>query len=86
MAERIRKTVLNTGIRFDITDKLGFDNASLSMYQDVQSRGLETDEHEFTDLVKDSMIAEYSWKDKYLPRKPRFFNSVKTGYEWNKYN
>merc|ERR1712113_1095596 len=23
---------------------------------------------------------------KYRPRKPRFFNRVKTGFEWNKYN
>lgn len=28
----------------------------------------------------------YSWQDKYRPRKPRFFNRVKTGFEWNKYN
>lgn len=28
----------------------------------------------------------YEWSDKYKPRKPRFFNRVKTGYEWNKYN
>jgi len=24
--------------------------------------------------------------DKYRPRKPRYFNRVKTGYDWNKYN
>merc|ERR1712195_210136 len=28
----------------------------------------------------------YSWHDKYRPRKPRFFNRVKTGFDWNKYN
>ena len=28
----------------------------------------------------------YSWQGKYKPRKPRFYNRVKTGYEWNKYN
>lgn len=28
----------------------------------------------------------YEWEDKYKPRKPRFFNRVKTGFEWNKYN
>jgi len=28
----------------------------------------------------------YEWESKYKPRKPRFFNRVKTGYEWNKYN
>jgi hypothetical protein len=28
----------------------------------------------------------YWWQDKYRPRKPRYFNRVKTGYDWNKYN
>ncbi|KNC96141.1 uncharacterized protein SPPG_08529 [Spizellomyces punctatus DAOM BR117] len=28
----------------------------------------------------------YLWHDKYRPRKPRYFNRVHTGYEWNKYN
>ncbi len=28
----------------------------------------------------------YAWHDKYRPRKPRFFNRIRTGYEWNKYN
>merc|ERR1719453_3003708 len=28
----------------------------------------------------------YMWTDKYRPRKPRYFNRVKTGYDWNKYN
>jgi len=28
----------------------------------------------------------YWWHDKYKPRKPRYFNRVHTGYEWNKYN
>ena len=28
----------------------------------------------------------FLWADKYRPRKPRFFNRVHTGFEWNKYN
>lgn len=28
----------------------------------------------------------YTWQEKYRPRKPRYFNRVKTGYDWNKYN
>lgn len=32
----------------------------------------------------DSQI--YLWSDKYRPRKPRYFNRVHTGFEWNKYN
>lgn len=27
-----------------------------------------------------------AWHDKYRPRKPRYFNRVHTGWEWNKYN
>jgi hypothetical protein len=33
-----------------------------------------------------AMTKKYSWHDKYRPRKPRYFNRVKTGYDWNKYN
>lgn len=29
---------------------------------------------------------KFLWSDKYRPRKPRFFNRVHTGFEWNKYN
>ena len=28
----------------------------------------------------------YWWHDNYRPRKPKYFNRVHTGYEWNKYN
>jgi len=28
----------------------------------------------------------YWWHDKYRPRKPKYFNRIHTGYEWNKYN
>ena len=26
----------------------------------------------------------YWWHEKYRPRKPKYFNRVHTGYEWNK--
>ncbi|RMZ98856.1 cactin [Brachionus plicatilis] len=29
---------------------------------------------------------KYSWSDKYRPRKPRYYNRVHTGYDWNQYN
>lgn len=53
---------------------------------------LETDqsEAEFGDL--DDQIASrkatvtLDWNDRYRPRKPRYFNRVHTGYEWNRYN
>lgn len=30
--------------------------------------------------------ANYSWQDKFRPRKPRYFHRVKSGYDWNAYN
>eukprot|EP01027_Heterolobosea_sp_BB2_P003496 GEZU01005295.1.p1 GENE.GEZU01005295.1~~GEZU01005295.1.p1 ORF type:complete len:608 (+),score=213.77 GEZU01005295.1:57-1880(+) len=44
---------------------------------------------ESEELFKDEFALPeqtYSWNDKYRPRKPKFFNRVHTGYEWNKYN
>lgn len=28
----------------------------------------------------------YWWHDRYRPRRPRYYNRVKTGYDWNKFN
>jgi hypothetical protein len=39
-----------------------------------------------TDEVAVDTGKTYSWQDRYAPRKPRYFNRVKTGYDWNKYN
>lgn len=48
-------------------------------------KGMANDEAEFSVETKlDSQI--YLWSDKYRPRKPRYFNRVHTGFEWNKYN
>ena len=84
--ERVKKTALNTLVRFDI-DAMGFDNSSLSMYEELRKKGVGQDEEEFTDvLYSGPTITKYAWEDRYKPRKPRFFNTVQTGYEWNKYN
>merc|ERR1719395_43109 len=45
-------------------------------------KGAGNDEHGEVALAP----KRYELEDKYRPRKPRFFNRVKTGYEWNKYN
>ncbi|XP_042421272.1 cactin-like [Zingiber officinale] len=37
-----------------------------------------------SEVALDSQV--YWWHDKYRPRKPKYFNRVHTGYEWNKYN
>ena len=49
------------------------------------SKDMEADEQTFNVPVPLGP-KKYLWQDKYRPRKPRFFNRVHTGYEWNKYN
>lgn len=45
------------------------------------------DENEVQFSVETNLDTEvYLWSDKYRPRKPRYFNRVHTGFEWNKYN
>ncbi|XP_055956096.1 splicing factor Cactin isoform X2 [Patella vulgata] len=47
--------------------------------------GMNDDEATFSvEVALDSQA--FLWSDKYRPRKPRFFNRVHTGFEWNKYN
>ncbi|XP_041368243.1 cactin-like [Gigantopelta aegis] len=47
--------------------------------------GMNDDEAQFSvELALDKQA--FLWSDKYRPRKPRFFNRVHTGFEWNKYN
>lgn len=82
---------MNTGIRFNIVDHLGYDNSSLAMLQEIQKEGLSPDEEEFTDIVQTDKAkfgkqADTDLDALYVMRKPRFFNSVKMGFEWNKYN
>uniref|UniRef100_A0A336M7Q6 Splicing factor Cactin n=1 Tax=Culicoides sonorensis TaxID=179676 RepID=A0A336M7Q6_CULSO len=48
-------------------------------------KGMGDDEVQFSvEQTLDEQV--YMWSDKYRPRKPRYFNRVHTGFEWNKYN
>lgn len=71
--------------------------AAIQLFQLEQERDLEQGEEYMapTALVPDEVVPadqqqprrpRYHWQDKYRPRKPRFYNRVLTGYEWNKYN
>lgn len=48
-------------------------------------RGMNGDEASFS-VESPLQDKTYLWSDKYRPRKPRYFNRVHTGFEWNKYN
>ncbi|KAF9247005.1 mid region of cactin-domain-containing protein [Melanogaster broomeanus] len=64
----------------------GADLASEALYRAEAERELD-EEEELFNLEEDiAHTTSYNWEDKYRPRKPRYFNRVHTGYEWNKYN
>lgn len=62
----------------------GYSKEEIAMRKEAV-KGMDTDEAKFSVEAKiDSQV--YLWSDKYRPRKPRYFNRVHTGFEWNKYN
>uniref|UniRef100_V5EB08 Splicing factor Cactin n=2 Tax=Kalmanozyma brasiliensis (strain GHG001) TaxID=1365824 RepID=V5EB08_KALBG len=63
------------------------DNPAERMFLQEASKALDVTE-EVMDGGDEAPLTHqtYQWEDKYRPRKPRFFNRVHTGFDWNKYN
>lgn len=59
---------------------------SSALYEREAARGVGEDEEVFTGEEEVTTISKSQWSEKYRPRKPRYFNRVQMGYEWNKYN
>ncbi|KAI8069268.1 mid region of cactin-domain-containing protein [Gongronella butleri] len=59
--------------------------ASSALFEKERAQGFDEDESLFN-IEAELSKQTYMWQDKYRPRKPRYFNRVHTGYEWNKYN
>ena len=60
-----------------------------AMYDREAKREMNDGEHSYNkseEAIPSELRTTYWWHDKYRPRKPRYFNRVKTGYSWNKYN
>lgn len=62
------------------------DMQSEALYRMEAERDMDEEEELFNTEENISHPITYNWEDKYRPRKPRYFNRVHTGYEWNKYN
>ncbi|CZS95526.1 related to cactin [Rhynchosporium graminicola] len=63
-----------------------FSQATKALYEREVARGVDEDEEIFTGEETVATTSTPQWADKYRPRKPRYFNRVQMGYEWNKYN
>ncbi|KAL2261644.1 hypothetical protein VTK26DRAFT_3713 [Humicola hyalothermophila] len=72
--------------RFAPTGNEDFSQATKALYDREVARGVGEGEELFTAEEAVPGIQRPIWADKYRPRKPRYFNRVLMGYEWNKYN
>ncbi|EQB49785.1 hypothetical protein CGLO_10844 [Colletotrichum gloeosporioides Cg-14] len=72
--------------RFAQTGNEDFSQATKALYDREVARGIGEDEEIFTAEETVPSGSKPQWADKHRPRKPKYFNRVQMGYEWNKYN
>ncbi|CAO1605523.1 hypothetical protein XANCAGTX0491_009039 [Xanthoria calcicola] len=63
-----------------------FCQATTALYEREVARGVQENEEIFAGEEDVTSSSKPQWAGKYRPRKPRYFNRVQMGYEWNKYN
>ncbi|KAF2875969.1 mid region of cactin-domain-containing protein [Massariosphaeria phaeospora] len=71
--------------RFAPVEKEDYSQATMALYEREVARGVEDGEEIFT-AEEEITSTKPQWAGKNKPRKPRYFNRVQMGYEWNKYN
>ena len=72
--------------RFSQAETGDFSQATNALYDREVARGVSENEEVFAAEEEVPSASKPQWADKHRPRKPRYFNRVQMGYEWNKYN
>lgn len=72
--------------RFAALQNEDFSRATKMLYEKEVARGISENEEIFAGEEDVDTKSKALWAGKYRPRKPRYFNRVQMGYEWNKYN
>lgn len=72
--------------RFDHSTPDDHSLSTNALFERDVARGVEEDEEIFMAEEEVETRNKDQWKGKYRPRKPKYFNRVQMGYEWNKYN
>ena len=72
--------------RFAAIPHEDFSQATKALYEKEVARGISENEEVFAGEEDVDTKSKALWSGKYRPRKPRYFNRVQMGYEWNKYN
>lgn len=84
-----RETRIDTGDLLPKPDRMnaeGHSQTTSRLYNKELARGFGEDEEIFTGEEEVETKNRDSWMSKHRPRKPKYFNRVQMGYEWNKYN
>ena len=85
-APKLPEAPASSASRFASTTHEDFSSATKALYEREVARGVQEDEEIFAGEEEVSSMSKPQWANKYRPRKPRYFNRVQMGYEWNKYN
>jgi len=64
----------------------GGSKAATLLFEREVAKGVDEDEEVFAGEEEVEAGNKQLWKGNYRPRKPKYFNRVQMGYEWNKYN
>ncbi|KAF2205517.1 hypothetical protein GQ43DRAFT_445974 [Delitschia confertaspora ATCC 74209] len=72
--------------RFAPEENIDYSKTAEEMYQREVARGVNEDEEIFAGEEQIDNTVQPQWATRHKPRKPRYFNRVQLGYEWNKYN
>lgn len=73
--------------RFDQTTTTeGNSSTANALFDREVAKGVNEDEEVFAGEEEVMTSSKPLWSGKYRPRKPKYFNRVQMGYEWNKYN
>ncbi|QRV88027.1 Cactin [Ceratobasidium sp. AG-Ba] len=80
------EVVVPEGVPVDTGAASAADLESEALYRAEAEKNMDEEEelYNLEELIVNPTT--YTWEDKYRPRKPRYFNRIHTGYEWNKYN
>jgi hypothetical protein len=79
------QAVTTSASRFAPVEKEDYSKATMALYEREVARGVEEGEEIFT-AEEEVTTTQPRASGDYKPRKPRYFNRVQMGYEWNKYN
>lgn len=74
-----------SGMRSGKKSSQGTLSATETRMMEIAKVGMNTDEASFS--VEENLgHQDLLWADKFRPQKPKYFNRVHTGFDWNKYN